>query len=199
MPKIYLKPNSAEYADADDTARPHSSSACDMPGCRMAAEFRAPKDRSLSEHYRFCLDHVQEYNRAWNYFSGMAQADIEDYMVRSTLGDRPTWRYDTYARFEETLKDRVWQTYHFTDAPPKQENRLETPFERQSPEFEAMAIMGLEPPLSLKTVKARYKTLAKQHHPDLNPGNPESAELLKRINMAYTILKLAYEKFEKLG
>jgi len=40
--------------------------------------------------------------------------------------------------------------------------------------------------------------LAKKYHPDLNGKDKESEELLKKINMAYTILKMAYQKFEDL-
>lgn len=58
--------------------------------------------------------------------------------------------------------------------------------------------MGLAPPVDLRLIKTRYKELAKKHHPDLRPDDPEAEELLKRINMAYTILKIAYEKFEKI-
>ena len=198
MPRIRLKPNSAEYEDAEEAKKPHTFG-CDMPGCPQNAEFKAPKDRSLNEYYRFCLEHVQEYNRAWNYFSGMGQADIEDYIVRSSLGDRPTWRYDTFAGMEDNLRDRVWQTYHYTDKqPPKDERGYKTTFETSGPEHEAMAVMGLEPPLSLQGIKTRYKELVKKHHPDINRDDPESGELLKRINMAYTILRLAYEKYDKL-
>ena len=58
--------------------------------------------------------------------------------------------------------------------------------------------MGLQPPLTLDSLKRRYKKLAKEFHPDLNPDNKDAEEHLKKINMAYTILKLAYDKFEKL-
>ena len=34
--------------------------------------------------------------------------------------------------------------------------------------------------------------------PDLNQGDKQAEDLLKEINMAYTILKLAFAKFEKL-
>ena len=59
-------------------------------------------------------------------------------------------------------------------------------------------IMGLEPPLSLAGIKARYKELVKKYHPDINRDDPKAEELLKSVNMAYTILKLNYEKFEEL-
>ena len=197
MPKIYLKPNSAEYADADEKQTLRYAG-CEMPGCTESAEFKAPKNWGLDEHYHFCLTHIQEYNKAWDYFSGMAQADIEDHIVRSAMWDRPTWRFDSYTNLEDGLKNRAWQSYHFTDKDREQTDRTRSPFERNSPEYEAMALMDLSPPLSLVTIKARYKELAKKHHPDVNHNNPESEELLKKINMAYTILKLACDKYEQL-
>ena len=196
MPKIHLKPNSAEYADEKKpSVQSHS---CDMPGCEEKADFKAPKNRGLEEYYHFCLEHVQEYNKAWDYFSGMAQIDVEDHIVRSSLWDRPTWRFDGFANLESELRNKAWQSYHFTDHKPDNGTEFETPFTRHSPEYEAMIIMELEPPLTLEGIKAKYKTLAKKHHPDLNKNDPQSEELLKRINMAYTILKLAYEKYEKI-
>jgi len=64
--------------------------------------------------------------------------------------------------------------------------------------YEAMAIMGLEPPLTFDAIKLKYRELALKHHPDRNQGCKKSEELLKTINMSYTVLKLAYEKFDKL-
>jgi len=197
MPKIYLKPNSAEYADDKEPSK-HKTFTCDMPGCSDSAEFRAPKDRSLNEYNTFCLTHIQEYNRAWDYFTGMAQVDVEDYIVRSSLGDRPTWRYDNHVNLEDDLKQRAWQTYNFSEKLKEEGTYNASPFERNTPEFEAMATMGLEPPLSLEKIKKRYKELAKKYHPDINKEDPAAEDLLKRINMSYTILKLAYAQYEKI-
>jgi len=200
MPKIRLKPNSAEFLDDEDKAQP--SVVCDMPGCNEGAEHKAPKDRELNDYYDFCLTHVQEYNKAWDYFSGMSRSEIEDHYIRSQFGDRPTWRYDSFAQFEESLRQKVWRTFEFDDHPkedPKEDAKRRAHFvDTNTPEYEAMLIMGLEPPLDLKTIKARYKELAKQYHPDLNRGDKAAEDLLKSINMAYTILKLSYEKYEKL-
>lgn len=197
MPKIHLKPRSPEFAESRAKAR---TKACDMPGCAAHGEFRAPKDRSLQDHYWFCYDHVAEYNRAWDYFSGMSASEVEDHIVSSIYGDRPTWRYDIDGAAAEALRRAAWQAYHFTEKePPKDDFRSRTTAANpNTPEFEALAIMGLEPPVTLKGVKERYKELAKRHHPDLNPGDKKAEELLKQINMAYTILKLSYAKFEQL-
>ena len=122
MPRIRLKPGSAEFAD--ETHRQPHTRVCDMPGCRECGEYKAPRDRSLAGHYWFCLLHVQEYNKAWDFFSGMSAAEIEEQIVRSTLWDRPTRRYDTEAAMAEKLRTQAWQTYHFTDnEPPKDHTR----------------------------------------------------------------------------
>ena len=200
MPKIFLKPNSPEFDDGKEKKRLPRQRCCDMPDCNEVGEYRAPKDRALSDYYWFCFNHVQEYNKAWNYFSGMTMADVENYINTASVWDRPTRRYDSMAATTEALKQKAWQTYHFTeDAPPKErtQERFNSP-SRQTPEFEALALMGLEPPVTLADVKARYKALAKKYHPDHNGPNAEAEELLKRINMAYTILKMAYQKFETL-
>lgn len=193
MPRIFLKPRSAEYADPKkEAARTRS---CDMPGCSADAEHRAPQNRELSAYYWFCLDHVKEYNQAWNYFSGMSDYEVEDHIIRSHYGDRPTWRYDVDGQAEENLRRKAWQTYHGPDEEPKAQDRRPIP---KTPESEALAIMDLTPPVTLETIKARYKVLVKKYHPDINRDDPKAEELLKSINMAYTILKLAYEKFSEL-
>lgn len=193
MPKIFLKPNSAEFAEKKQEAPRERG--CDMPGCAAHGEFRAPKNRGLSDYYHFCLDHVREYNAAWDFFSGMAAHEIEEHMVNSIYGDRPTRRFDM-AGMAETLRRMAWKTYHFTEEEPPRGHTSQA--DRNTPEFEAMAIMGLEPPVTLDSIKVRYKELAKKYHPDLNGGCAKSEELLKQVNMAYTILKLSYEQFSKL-
>lgn len=202
MPKIQLKPKSAEYADRARTniyAR-H----CDMPGCDSHAEHKAPKSRDLDDYFHFCFEHVSDYNKAWNYFSGMSDREIEDHIIRSAFWDRPTWRFDTYKEMEDELraKARSWNEGLDDEKRKENEERGKGGFRYtvppNSPEFDAMALMGLEPPLSLDKIKKRYKELAKKYHPDVNRDDPKAEDLLKHINMAYTILKMAHEKFVEI-
>lgn len=197
MPRIVLKPQSPEYAD--EKVR-QEKRCCEMPGCREEAHHRAPKHRGLNEHYWFCIDHVREYNEAWDFFSGMSTHEVEEHIISSMYGDRKTRRFDMHAAAEEALRVRAWQTYKFTEEKPEKPDMNDGghTINSNTPEHEALALMGLTPPVTLAAIKARYKELAKKHHPDLNGSNPESEELLKRINMAYTILKMAYEQFGKL-
>jgi hypothetical protein len=66
--------------------------ACDWPDCGCPGEYRAPRSRThLREFYHFCLDHVRAYNRAWDFFTGMSQPEIEAYMREDVTWHRPTW------------------------------------------------------------------------------------------------------------
>ena len=193
MPKIVLKPNSPEYAEQpQQNGRPRFRM-CEMPGCHAHGEYRAPKDRSLSEYYWFCHSHVQEYNTAWNFFSGMSDSDVEAHIIDSLYGDSPTWRSDSYRGFETELKRKIHEMWHFEEAPPEPDAN---PYARTTgnPELDALNIMGLSAPITFAEIKARYRILAKKYHPDSGQkSGRESEDLIKRINMAYTILKMAYQ------
>lgn len=174
-----------------------------MPGCHESAEHKAPKHRGLNEYHYFCLEHVRDYNKAWNFFSGMAESEVQEHILKSMYGDRPTWRYGVDGENpEDILRRKIHEAYggqeeHSANGTNNTSGQA-FGIDRNSPEFEALALMGITPPTSLEDIKVRYKMLVKKHHPDLNKGCPKSEELLKRINMAYTLLKVAYEDFETL-
>jgi hypothetical protein len=58
-------------------------------GRRLVSPPRS-RDR-LDDHVWFCLEHIREYNRAWDYYAGMNQAEIERHMREDVVGGRPTW------------------------------------------------------------------------------------------------------------
>ncbi len=202
MPKIHLKQNSPDFQETQKLKS--SARHCDMPYCPSEGTFRAPKDRSLSDNYWFCQDHITEYNRAWNFFDGMNQREVEEQILKSMFGDRPTWRSDVDGMAEENLRRQAWE-FHGTGEADHRSSRAWQEYQQNSnrvdhtsAEFEALSIFGLEPPLNLENIKRRYKELAKKHHPDLNRGCPKSEERLKQVNMSYTVLKLAFQKFDQL-
>ena len=49
-------------------------------------------------------------------------------------------------------------------------------------------ILGVSSDADEKTIKQAYRKLARQHHPDVNPGNKEAEEKFKTINEAYQAL-----------
>jgi DnaJ-domain-containing protein 1 len=186
MPRIVLKPNSPEYQAAAKAAA--QAQACDIPGCSETGTHRAPKDRSLRDYYQFCIAHAQEYNAAWDFFAGMAQQDIEHHIIQSLYGNRPTWRSDQYRGLEAELQRKIHATRFFTDEDETVQDNKPT----GNPELDALATLGLQAPVTFDTIQARYRVLVKKYHPDLAGDAPQTLDLIKRINMAYTILKIAY-------
>lgn len=195
MTRIKLKPKSPEFEEGRKKTSLH---ACDIAGCAEPGEFRAPKDRTLTDYYKFCKAHVSDYNRAWNYFDGMSDADVQSHMYESLFGHRPTWKYAAHVDLEEELLRKASGFRAAGEDDKKEQNQEERArkIATDTPEGEALEIMDLSPPITLDGIKARYKELAKQYHPDRNPNNPEAEEKLKDINMAYTVLRLAYQKYE---
>ena len=49
-------------------------------------------------------------------------------------------------------------------------------------------ILGVDKKASQKDIKAAYRRLARQYHPDVNPGDKASEERFKEINEAYEVL-----------
>jgi molecular chaperone DnaJ len=50
------------------------------------------------------------------------------------------------------------------------------------------ALLGVEPGASLPQIKKAYRTLARQHHPDANPGDPDATTRFRDITEAYETL-----------
>ena len=57
-------------------------------------------------------------------------------------------------------------------------------------------VLGLSPDASDEDVKRAYRRLAKQYHPDLNPGDPVAAQKMQEVNEAYERIKNP-EKFRQ--
>jgi hypothetical protein len=168
---------------------------CDHPGCTSAGLYRAPKARDrLTDYYWFCLDHVREYNSAWDYYAGMTVNEIEAETRRDTTWQRPTWPMGQWAVHERNLRDRIIRGCGFEfgrDADPSDERPGGAKATR-TPEEQALEQLGLKPPVSFDHIKARYRELVKLHHPDCHGGDREAEEMLKVINQAYTTLKACY-------
>ncbi len=54
--------------------------------------------------------------------------------------------------------------------------------------YDYYEILGVERTTTPDEIKLRYRKLAKQYHPDKNPGNKEAEEKFKKISEAYAVL-----------
>jgi DnaJ-domain-containing protein 1 len=162
---------------------------CDRSGCLAGGDFRAPRSRaSLDAFFWFCLEHVREYNAAWNYYAGMSEAEIEAEVRNDTVWQRPTWPLGS--RFSALHGPHIRDDFGVTgesDADGATEHKRPL-----SPQEAALAIFEIAPPFTIVRLKARYKELVKLHHPDANGGDKACEERLKTINQAYATLKASY-------
>lgn len=62
-------------------------------------------------------------------------------------------------------------------------------------------ILGVDRSASEKDIKKAYRRLARQYHPDVNPGDSNAEERFKEINEAYHVLsdKERRQKYDELG
>lgn len=172
------------------SAEPSSERACDHPDCCRPGEYRAPRSRAaLTEYYWFCLDHVRDYNRAWDFCQGMTETEIEQHIRQDTVWHRPTWPLGSIgARFRVDL-DAMHDRFGMFGWDLGAEGAQTTPRRRpDGPEDLAMRAMELSWPLTKEAVKARYKELVKRLHPDTHGGDTTSEERLKVIIEAYKTL-----------
>lgn len=173
--------------------------ACQMRGCAGSGTHRAPKGRHAEgEYFWFCLDHVREYNKSYNYFSGMNDAAIQAYQREAIIGHRPTWQMGVNGRDPLKTKPRgrtftgeTKDPFHlfgegFQTRGPEPEKRKVRNMEARS-----LATLGLDMSAGPADIKARYKELVKRHHPDANGGDRSLEDRLREIIQAYSYLKTA--------
>lgn len=171
---------------------------CDHPDCRLAGTTKAPKSRDLmNEHYWFCQPHAAEYNRNWDFFAGMNEAQVRAAQVSSASGDRPTWAFEASRRSREAAAAKAGADRNFADplglfaaARRKAEQNAAA---RHIGKIErgALADLDLDGGADAATIRTRYIELVKRCHPDSNGGDRSAEHKLQRVIKAYQILRKA--------
>ena len=170
--------------NSNDDNKTDSHRRCAADGCQREGNYPAPKSRSaLRDYLWFCLEHVREYNRSWNYYEGLQGAALEAEIRRATTWERPSWKFATGKPSENSFEDPLGLFDY--------ENRDASPVARQVPpeERHAWKILQLSPVTDIDIVKKQYKRLVKQNHPDKNGGDAAAEERLKDINLAYSLIR----------
>ncbi|MBX9746278.1 MAG: J domain-containing protein [Hyphomonadaceae bacterium] len=180
-----------------EKAHEPSGRPCDHIGCTRAGEHRAPKGREReNEFWHFCFSHAAEYNRRWNYFAGMTDAELEDYQRKEETGHRPTWTFRGGRGDRLSAAMRGYQAGRRSDpfgmfgngaakAGPAPSSR------RRLSRLQSMALeaMSLDENADAGAIRARYAELVKRWHPDSNGGDRGAEANLQRVLKAYQTLK----------
>ncbi|MFO1089298.1 MAG: J domain-containing protein [Hyphomicrobiales bacterium] len=171
--------------------------ACEWPGCTAAGAYRAPKKkRSEGEYHSFCLDHVKEYNKSYNYFEGMDDDAIAGYQKAAQTGHRPTWKLgqNSWAEYNggklrgSAFRKRARDPFNILgedgEAPAAPRPRTVKTLERK-----ALDALGLDETATSDQIKAQYKLLVKKFHPDANGGSRAMEDRFREIIQAYDLLR----------
>jgi hypothetical protein len=162
---------------------------CEAPGCKLAGDYRAPRARDRLNEYRwFCLEHVRDYNKKWDYFAGLDADAIEQHIRADTTWRRPVWPLGGRNTNGPRVHDPL-DLSHEAGLDEKPRPRMDGSEQLTPAERTALDVLELSWPLTQADVKSRYKELVKIHHPDANGGAREAEEKLKEINAAYSTLR----------
>ncbi len=185
--------------------RPTLTRRCDHPECSGVGEYRAPITATLEENnplhsdgaarrfFMFCLEHVKQYNESWDYYKGMSAEELEEATRFDGVWNRPTWPVGGGNTVEDKIR-KAFNTMFSEDGGPKA--KTETPkapptFHRKA-EIDALAELGLAPPVDFAAIKKSYRMLVKKHHPDVVEAHVDADDKIKRLNSAFTFLKTIY-------
>lgn len=168
---------------------------CAVRGCNKPGDHKAPKNRdNLREYYWFCMDHVRDYNRNWNFFKNMSDDQIEDFLLDGLTGHRPTYPMGSnpYVSAGKAAHDRLKDPFSIIDDGPGGTVEVEKGARRPKVgkiTAEALSVLDLDDRATLNEVKARYKELVKRYHPDANGGDRGAEERLMKVIRAYKQIK----------
>tara|TARA_Y100000590_G_scaffold447705_1_gene583320 strand:+ start:27 stop:539 length:513 start_codon:yes stop_codon:yes gene_type:complete len=166
---------------------------CEWSNCKEAGKFKAPTERDNSKNFKWlCELHIKEFNKNWNYFDGMSQNEIENFLKSDLTWHRPTQKFGSADNFFNILWNNALDDKFkiFKD---------EKPFSISSKKLgekdkDAFRIMGLEFNDDWTTIQKKFKTLVKKFHPDKHSGNKKYEDKLKKITLAYSHLKMIMTK-----
>ena len=167
---------------------------CDWNKCKEIGKFKAPVEKDNSKKYRMlCLEHLKEFNKNRNYFSGMNDSQIIAFLKSDMIWHKPTQSFSSSDNFfkvlwNNTLKDET------------QKDNLKGNFDHMRQfkfnhnDIKAFEILGVSVGFKWKKIQDKFKILVKKFHPDMNSGNKKYEEKLKLITLAYTQLKNTYKE-----
>ncbi len=160
---------------------------CNFPGCELEGDYRAPTGyESLNDYQWFCLEHIKEFNKSWNYHNKMNSDEIENDIRFDTIWRRPTKNFGSGAKFYNfSINGEDMGSFKNPNAKqPGHSNKL----------LWSLSKLDLDIKTDLNLIKKRYKELAKKHHPDIKGNSKNSIDKFREIVEAYNYLLERYKK-----
>ncbi len=167
---------------------------CEWKNCKENGNFKAPLEKDNSKNYKWlCERHIKLFNKNWNYFEGMSQHEIENFVKSDLTWHRPTQKFGSSDNFfnilwNNTLSDK----FNFFKEKKIFNNLKDRKLSEK--DKDAFKIMELKFDADWSSIQKKFKTLVKKFHPDRNSGNKQFEDKLKKVTLAYSHLKLIIVK-----
>ena len=166
---------------------------CDWNNCNEIGEYKAPVEKDNSRKFRMlCLEHVKEFNKNWNYFSGMSDEQVINFLKSDMIWHKPTQSFSSSDNFFKTLWNSTLKDESDKLRFKSQFNHM-SQFKFDQRDLKAFSILGISVGLKWEKIQEKFKKLVKKFHPDMNSGNKKFEDKLKIITLAYTQLKNTYK------
>jgi len=213
VPKIDLSLFDIATIEAKHQRRPSKKTSstnvhheCARPLCSEPADYKAPQSPQNLNNYRyFCLKHIREHNKRWNYCENMTEEDIIQHLEKDMVGHRPTWQsgmhtnskaqsytpkpeftFDDPFDFAKTIfEEGVRQEQDFKQKTQKNSTKNTMAFKHI---HEACQALLIEYPPQYDNLRESYKKLVKQYHPDINKDDPDAEQKLRQTVHAYKVI-----------
>tara|TARA_Y100001970_G_scaffold278539_1_gene384376 strand:+ start:44 stop:571 length:528 start_codon:yes stop_codon:yes gene_type:complete len=165
---------------------------CDWNNCSKIAEYKAPVEKDNSRNFRLlCLEHVKEFNKNWNYFSGMTDSEVCEFIKSDSTWHKPTQSFSSSDNFFKILwKNALDDGFKLNGSIDNFSKKQQFNFSEN--DLKAFNILGIAVGLRWEMIQKKFKKLVKKFHPDMNSGNKKFEDKLKVITLAYTQLKNTY-------
>tara|TARA_Y100000816_G_C26076232_1_gene566573 strand:+ start:922 stop:1434 length:513 start_codon:yes stop_codon:yes gene_type:complete len=166
---------------------------CEWSKCKKIGVYKAPVEKDNSKKFKLlCLEHIKAFNKSWNYFSDMNDREIEDFIKSDLTWHKPTKSFGSSENFFRILwvnalddKSSIFKNSVF-----KNFNRSKL----SDKDKDALKILGLKNETNWSDIQKRFKMLVKKYHPDKNQGSKKYEDILKKITLAYSQLRLSMSK-----
>ena len=166
---------------------------CAWNNCVEIGKYKAPIEKDNSKEFQLlCLNHIREFNKNWNYFSDMNEDQIEFFIKSDLTWHKPTKSFTSSENFFKILwgnalddKLRIFGSSNFKGFERSKLNQKDR---------DALEILGLKQESKWSDIQKKFKTLVKKYHPDKNQGSTKYENILKKVTLAYSQLKLSLNK-----
>ena len=163
---------------------------CEWKNCKENGKFKAPLEKDNSKNYKWlCEKHIKLFNKNWNYFEGMSQHEIENFVKSDLTWHRPTQKFGSSDNFFNILWNNALSDKFNLFKEEKIFNNLKDR-KLSEKDKDAFKIMELKFNADWSSIQKKFKTLVKKFHPDRNSGNKQFEDKLKKVTLAYSHLKL---------